>query len=135
MLAMTNETLVSRRIDLRDVRIISNLNYNQSASIRVDDMTSENIEIQRGFPQTLSPALCNLYSEDIMNKSLNDLDMGIKINSMTINNVRYADDTVLTAGTQEDLQMLLDRMVTVSEEYVLSLNINKINYMLISKSP
>ena len=53
---------------------------------------------------------------------------------MTINNLRYADDTVLLAGTHEDLQTLINKMVTVSEEYGLSLNISKTKYMLITKT-
>lgn len=130
------ETLVKRRIDLRDIRIISNLYYGQKAAVRIEDTTSEEIDIQRGVRQgcILSPILFNLYSEDIVNRALDDQDMGIKINGMTINNLRYADDTVILAGTHEDLQTLINRMVTVSEEYGLSLNISKTKYMLITKT-
>lgn len=130
------ETLIKRRIDHRDIRIISNLYYSQKAAVRVENVTSEEIEIQRGVRQgcILSPILFNLYSEDIVDKALVDQDIGIKINGTAINNLRYADDTVILAGTHEELQTLLDRIVAVSKEYGLSLNINKTKYMLITKA-
>lgn len=130
------ETLLKRRIDLRDIRIISNLYYGQKAIVRVDDRTSEEIEIQRGVRQgcILSPTLFNLYSEDIVRKALDDQDIGIEINGKVINNLRYADDTVLLAGTLEDLQAIINKIVVISEEYGLSLNISKTKYMLIAKT-
>lgn len=130
------ETLIKRRIDIRDIRIISNLYYGQKATIRIEDMTSEEVEIQRGVRQgcILSPILFNVYSEDIIKGALDSQDIGIKINGITINNLRYADDTVILAGTHEELQTLINRMVTRSEEYGLSLNISKTKYMLISKT-
>ena len=120
-----------------DKRIISKIYYNQKANIRIEQETSEEIEIKRGVRQgcILSPILFNLYSEDIVNRALSGQDMGIKINGITINNLRYADDTVVIAETSEDLQILINRIVECSEEYGLSLNINKTKMMVVSKSP
>ena len=53
---------------------------------------------------------------------------------MTINNFRYANDIVILAGTHEYLQMIINRIVTVSEEYGLSLNISKTKHMLTTKA-
>lgn len=69
-----------------------------------------------------------------MNKALDDQSKDIKINGITINNLRYADDTVLLAETLEDLQTIINKIVEVSEEYGLTLNTNKTKYMLITKS-
>lgn len=41
--------------------------------------------------------------------------MSIKINGTPMNNLRYADDTVIIAP--EDLQILINRIVECSEEY------------------
>ena len=41
---------------------------------------------------------------------------GVKINGENINNIRYADDTVLIADSAENLQRLLDMTIEKSEE-------------------
>ena len=51
----------------------------------------------------LSPCLYNLYTEYIMqNAGLDEAQAGIKISGREINNLRYADDTTLTAESKED---------------------------------
>ena len=46
----------------------------------------------------LSPCLFNLYAEYItQNASLDEAQAGIKIAGRNINNLRYADDTILMA--------------------------------------
>jgi len=56
----------------------------------------------------LSPCLFNLYAEDIMrNAGLDEAQDGIKIARRTTNNLRYADDTTLTAESAEELKSLL----------------------------
>lgn len=71
----------------------------------------------------LSPILFNLYSEDIVSKSLDVKNAGIANNDAAINNLlRYTDDIVLLAGSHGDLQTLIHKIVTVSEKLRLSLN-------------
>ena len=51
------------------------------------------------------PALFNLYAEYIMrNAGLEETQAGIKIARRNINNLRYADDTTLTAESEEKLK-------------------------------
>ena len=48
----------------------------------------------------LSPWLFNFYAEYIMrNAGLNEVQAGIKIAGRNINNLKYADDTTLMAGS------------------------------------
>ena len=50
----------------------------------------------------LSPCLFNLYAEYIVWKAgLDEAQVGIKIARRNINNVRYADDTILMAENKE----------------------------------
>ena len=44
------------------------------------------------------------------NAGLDELQAGIKIAGRNINNLRYADDTTLTAESEEDLERLLMRV-------------------------
>ena len=51
----------------------------------------------------VSPCLFNLYAEYIMrNAGLDEAKAGIKISGRNINNLRYADDTTLTAESEEE---------------------------------
>ena len=50
---------------------------------------------------------------------------GIKIAGRNINNLRYADDTNLTAESKEELKSLLMKVKEVSEKVRLKLNIQK----------
>ena len=56
----------------------------------------------------LSPCLFNLCAEYIMKKAgLDEAQAGIKITGRNLNNLRYADDTILMAGSEEELKSLL----------------------------
>ena len=49
----------------------------------------------------------NLYAEYIMqNDGLDEAQTGIKIAKRNINDLRYADDTTLMAGSKEELNSL-----------------------------
>ena len=50
------------------------------------------------------PVCLNLDEEQIMrNAGLDELQAGIKIGGKNINNLRYADDTILTAESEKTL--------------------------------
>ena len=56
----------------------------------------------------MSPSLFNLYVEyTLRNAGLHEAQAGIKIARKNINNLRYADDTTLTAESEEELKSLL----------------------------
>ena len=58
---------------------------------------------------------------------LEETQTGIKIASWNINHLRYADDTTLTAESEEELKSLL--MKVESEKVGLKLNIQKTKIM------
>ena len=61
--------------------------------------------------------LCNLHAEYIMwNAKLDEAQAGIMISRRNINNLRYADDTTLTAESKEELKNLLMKMNEESEK-------------------
>ena len=70
--------------------------------------------------------LLNFYAEYIMqNAMLDESQAGIKIARRNINNLRYADDTILTAESEEDLSSLLMKEKEKSTKAVLKLNIQE----------
>ena len=56
---------------------------------------------------------------------MDEAQAGIKIAGRNINNLRYADDTTLTAESEEELKSLLMKMKEESEKVGLKLNIQK----------
>ena len=58
---------------------------------------------------------------------------GIKIGGRNINNIRYADDTVLLADTGESLQELIDRLDEEGRAIGLKINIGKTEVMGVTK--
>ena len=66
----------------------------------------------------------NLYAEYIMrNAGLEEAQAGNKISGRNINNLRYADDTILMAESEEEVKNLLMRVKVESEKVGLKLNI------------
>ena len=63
------------------------------------------------------------------NAGLDEAQAGIKIAGRNINNLRYADDTTLMAGSEEELKSLLMKVKEESEKAGLKLNIQKTKNM------
>ena len=83
---------------------------------------------QEGSTTGLSAVTClfNLYAEHMTrNVKLDELQAGIKIGGRNINNLRYADDTILMVESEEELKSLLMRVKEESERADLRLNIKK----------
>ena len=66
------------------------------------------------------------------NAGLEETQAGIKMARRNINNLRYADDTTLMAGSEEELKSLLMKVKEESENVGLKLNIEKTKIMAFS---
>ena len=100
--------------------------------VRTGHGTTDLFQVGKGVRQgcILSPCLFNLYAEYIMSKAgLEGAQAGIKIAGRNINNLRYADDTTLTAESEEELKSLLMKVKEESENVGLKLNIQKTKIM------
>lgn len=129
------DVLKKTGMDGKDLRIIANLYWNQSAVLRVDGEHTEQVKILRGVRQgcVISPLIFNLYSEHIFKEALKEIEEGISINGLRLNNLRYADDTIVFADTLEGLQKLMDKITETSKQYGLDINTGKTKFMIISK--
>ena len=63
------------------------------------------------------------------NAGLEEAQAGIKIARRNISNVRYADDTTLTAESEEELKTLLMKVKEENEKVGFKLNIQKTKIM------
>ena len=69
------------------------------------------------------------YKYIIRNAGLDEAQAGIKIARRNISNLRYADDTTLTAESEKELKSLLMKIKEKSEKLGLKLNIKKTKIM------
>ena len=108
--------------------LLRNLYAGQEETVRTGHGTTDWFEIRKGVHQgcILSPCLFKLYAEYIMrNARLDEAQAGIKTAGRNINNLRYADDTSLLAGSEEELKSLLMKVKEKTEKVGLKLNIQK----------
>src|SRR5688572_4012079 len=127
------EILQELDIDGKDIRVVRNLYWEQTACMRVDRHFSDSTEIRSGVRQgcVFSPDLFNIYSKKIM--LVIDSVEGFIIGGFNMNNIRFADDAGLLAASKEKLQELLNKVAEASKRKGLSINIKKTECMVISK--
>ena len=84
--------------------LLRNICADQEATVRTGHGTADWLQVRKEVRQgcILSPCLFNLYAEYIMrNTGVGEAQAGIKIVGRNINNLRYADDTILIAESKE----------------------------------
>ena len=112
--------------------LLRNLYAGQEATVRTGHGTTDWFQIGKGIHQGCMLSLClfNFYAEYIMRHAgLEEAQAGIKIAGRNINNLRYADDTILMAESKEELNSLLMRVKEESGKVGLKLNIQKMKIM------
>ena len=85
--------------------LLRNLYAGQEAAVRTGHGTTDWFQIGKGVHKSciLSPSLFNFYAEYIMrNTGLDETQARIKIAGRKINNLRYADDTILRAKVKKN---------------------------------
>ena len=90
--------------------LLRNLHAGQEATVRTGHGTADWLKIGKGVQQggILSLCLFNLHAECIMrNTGLDEAQAEIKIAGRNINNLRYADDTILMAESEDELKSVL----------------------------
>ena len=109
-----------------------NLYVGQEATVRTRHETADCFQIGKVVGQGCMLSLClfNFYTENIMwNARLDEAQAGIKIGGRNINNLRYADDTILMAESEGEIKSLLMKVKEDSEKAGLKLNNQKSKIM------
>ena len=111
--------------------LLGNLYASREATVRTGHQTTDWFQIRKVVHQgcILSPRLFNFYAEYIMrNARLDEAQAGIKISGRNINNLRYADDTILMAKSEEQKSLLM-KVKGESEKIGLIFNIQNTKIM------
>jgi len=66
----------------------------------------------------------------VMRETLDGFQGGLQIGGRMITNLRYADDIILLATSEAELQELVNRLDRVSRKYSLHINVDKIKVMV-----
>ncbi|KAI4487831.1 hypothetical protein M0802_011791 [Mischocyttarus mexicanus] len=74
----------------------------------------------------------NLYSKEIFTKTLEINTGRIRVKRVPLNNLSYADDTILLAENMQDLQNMSNDVITASRESGLTLNVKNTKYMIVT---
>ena len=98
------------KIDYRDRRIIIELYKQQTAFIKIKENKRE-AAIRKGVRQgcNLSPLLFNVYTEHAIH-DCKEYCTGVKVNGVRIQMVRFADDTVIIAQDEINLNRALENL-------------------------
>lgn len=85
----------------KDIRIIKNIYWQQTACIQTENKSSRYTKIEKVVRQgrVFSPDLFNLYNEAILREL--ELLPGFIISGHNLNNIRYANYTVLMEDTEK----------------------------------
>ena len=128
----TNWKILKRDGNTRPLNLPLEKSVCSSRINRTGHGTTDWFQIGKGVHQgcILSPCLFNLYAEYIIrNTRLEEAQAGIKIAGRNINKLIYADDTTLTAESEEELKSHLMKLKEESENVGLKLNTQKTKIM------
>jgi ssDNA-binding Zn-finger/Zn-ribbon topoisomerase 1 len=122
--------LLCNNIDGKVYKIIKRMYTNTTSCLKLNNIFTDWFEVTCGVRQgdNLSPTLFSLLINDLANY-IKQLNKGIKLRDDNISILLYADDMVLIAKNETDLQYMLDAMNEWMKKWRLKVNINKSNVM------
>ncbi len=91
-----------------------------------------NIGLKQGF--VLSPSLFNLYINEQI-KEIKASSIGVDVEMEKVVILVYADDIVILAKNEQDLQKLLDIIHRWSQEWQMMVNVEKTKIVHFRKGP
>ena len=113
-------------------RILRNLYSSIHAQIRVGDELTKPVRMQQGVRQgcPVSPILFN-YFVDKLSRELHDSGYGVDAGGKLLHSLLYADDVVLVAHSQQELQGLIDVVDRFCQRWHMDINLKKSEVMVV----
>jgi len=108
-------------LHLHLIDLLAKLYKKQLAKVKVAGTLSEWFRVKEKGPKgcVLSPYSFNILAEMVMRETIDGFQGGLQIEGRMITNIRDADDIILLATSEAELQELVDRLDRVSRKYSL----------------
>ena len=126
--------LLCNNINGKVYRSIRALYSNNKCSVNVNNSYTGWFPVSSGVRQgdSLSTTLFNLYVNDLV-QEIKSLGRGVNCGNFQISILLYADDIVLVADNENNLQTMLDQCTAWTNKWKLAVNIDKTKVMHIRK--
>lgn len=110
--------LKQNNVDKRHISVIRELNSNNKTRIKTSQGLTQGVEVAIGIRQgdSLSPCQFNIIMDQII-RGVNEVKAGYKMGNRSLRILCYADDAVLVAENEDDLQRLLNKFKTAAERF------------------
>ena len=114
------------------IDLLAKLYRKQLAKVKIAGTLSEWFHVKKGVRQgrVLSPYSFNILAEMVTRETLDGFQGGLQIGGRMITNLCYADDIILLATSETELQELVDRLDRVSHKCDLLISVDKTKVMV-----
>ncbi len=110
----------------RFIGTLRSMYSNVECAVRINGLLTNWFPVNTGLKQgcLLSPLLFNLYLNDLI-QEVKDLNLGVDVNDENVSILCYADDIVLLAENEHDLQVMLSRLHNWCDVWKMKVNGDK----------
>ena len=122
--------LLLNKIDGKIYESIKSIYANTTACVRINGKTSNWFSCKSGVKQgdNCSPTLFSIFVDDLV-KEINELGLGINVGDETLSMLLYADDIVMVARNEQEMQILLDKLHDWCRRWRVLINTDKSKVM------
>ena len=103
--------LLLYKVDGKIYQSIKSIYANTTACVTLNGKSTNWFDCKSGVKQgdNCSPTLFSIFIDDLV-RELNDLGLGINVGEVKVSLLLYADDIVVVAYNEQDMQVLLDKL-------------------------
>lgn len=115
-------------------KIIDSLYDNVKAQVRFGNLITNDFNVEEGVKQgcALSPVLFCIFINEFA-KLLRDHNVGVRIHDVCMGGLFWADDVVLLANDEQELNKMLDLAAQFSRDWRLNFNHSKSNVLVVGQ--
>ena len=124
-------TLATYGVSGRLLRAVKALYENSKARVRVEGELTECFEVRQGVRQGCP--LFNVFLDMVAREARAQFNEGVRLDKCTMQLLMFADDTVLLAETEEDLQHNVEEFSEAVKRHRLAMNTEKTTTMVFSR--
>ena len=122
--------MIHKGIDGKLYFLLKSIYANTEACVNINGQNTAWFKTKTGVMQgdCLSPTLFNLFINDLATQ-LKDMNIGIKIKDTTIPLLLYADDVVILANDETEMQKMLNSVNKWCIQWKMKINMSKTKIM------